>query len=47
MKYRSLTTETKWNKFDEEFYLLSMQWFNKWKEYVAFDHIYSHLRIKK
>ena len=32
-----LMNETNWNSFDDEYYILSTSWFEKWKNYVNFD----------
>jgi len=38
-EYFYLLNETNWNKFDDRFYLINRRWFDRWKDYIAFDYI--------
>jgi hypothetical protein len=31
--------ETRWNVFDDDFYLVNRRWFDAWKQYMAYDYI--------
>jgi len=31
--------DTKWNFFDDEFYIVHRRWFDSWKAYVAYDYV--------
>jgi hypothetical protein len=35
--------ETNWNKFDDRFYLINRRWFDRWKDFIAFDYIVKHV----
>jgi hypothetical protein len=45
-EYFFLMNETNWNKFDDEFYVISRKWFDRWKDYVAYDYIVKTLVSK-
>ena len=38
-----LMNETKWNAYDDEFFVINKKWFEKWKYYVQYDYIVSHV----
>ena len=38
-EYFYLLNETNWNKFDDRFYLINRRWFDRWKDFIAFDYI--------
>lgn len=31
--------ETKWNVFDDDFYIIRRGWFDAWKKYICYDYI--------
>jgi hypothetical protein len=41
-----LLNETNWNKFDDVFYVIPRRWFDRWKDYVAYDYIVKTLVSK-
>jgi hypothetical protein len=38
--------ETNWNKLDDEFFVIPRRWFDRWKDYVAYDYIVKTLVSK-
>ena len=38
-----LLNDTNWNKFDEKFYLINRRWFDRWKDFIAYDYIVKQL----
>ena len=34
-----IMNETRWNVFDDDFYLVNRRWFDAWKQYMAYDYI--------
>ncbi|CDW84830.1 ubiquitin carboxyl-terminal hydrolase [Stylonychia lemnae] len=42
-QYCYLLNETKWNAFDDEFYVINRRWFDKWKNFVSYDYIVNHV----
>ncbi len=38
-EYFFLMNETNWNKFDDSFYVINRWWFDRWKDYTAYDYI--------
>ena len=38
-EYFYLLNETNWNKFDDVFYIVNRRWFDRWKDFVAYDYI--------
>lgn len=38
-EYFFLLNETNWNKFDDAFYIINRRWFDRWKDFVAYDYI--------
>jgi hypothetical protein len=38
-EYFFLMNETNWNKFDDSFYIINRRWFDRWKDYTAYDYI--------
>ena len=41
-----MLNETNWNKFDDVFYVIPRRWFDRWKDYVAYDYIVKTLVSK-
>lgn len=39
--------DTKWNVFDDSFYLVGRRWFEHWKSFVAYDYIIAKLIAEK
>ncbi len=39
--------ETKWNFNDDEFFIINKKWFEKWKYFVQYDYIVSHVMTQK
>lgn len=35
--------ETKWNIFDDDFFIVNRRWFDNWKLYVSYDYIMQKL----
>jgi hypothetical protein len=42
-EYFFLMNETNWNKFDDSFYVINRRWFDRWKDYTAYDYIVRYL----
>ncbi len=42
-----LLNETNWNKFDDTFFILNRRWFDRWKDYTAYDYIVRFLLEQK
>lgn len=38
-QYFQIMNETKWNFFDDDFYIINRRWFDSWKGYIAYDYI--------
>jgi hypothetical protein len=34
-----LMNQTNWNKFDDRYYIVNKRWFDRWKDFVAYDYI--------
>ena len=35
--------DTRWNMFDDQFYIVGRRWFDNWKTFVAYDYIVAKL----
>ncbi len=38
-QYFKIMNETRWNVFDDDFFLVNRRWFESWKGYMAYDYI--------
>ena len=42
-----MMNETKWNVFDDQFFIVGRRWFEQWKSFVAYDYVVSMLINQK
>lgn len=42
-----MMNETKWNVFDDQFFIVGRRWFEQWKSFVAYDYVVSMLMSQK
>jgi len=35
--------DTKWNTFDDEFYIINRKWFDVWKQFISYDYVVQKL----